>query len=398
MLTQLFTSIQMLFAPAHSRMAQVVLALAKETGRDFNEVEEIVKKGEGIMADHSRITADREAFIQDNPEPIDQNVRRNTNNKRARILLISVICLGLIFSVKGLQYYFSSFYGPVPLWLIVPVALVLASTLVTGSIYINNMAEEYRSSNQAIFIGGKIAAYVVVWFIPTINLIEGFDSQYNKAGMTLNIIACIIDIVLHSTLVAMSASFITAQNSREAIKIMGEKNKEQRKADKAVRLLNEKFIPARNKFNSTATQFVYNYKRLEALNAEAAKEVMYIMSNFLIWMINNKVMHHAILPYHANQNGQPEMQGIYFTPENDTIRRAYDKLSSVTGFETSHQLVDAKDSIQDQEPLIEDRATDHGITKDQVNVIGPDPKHDPLPQDYDSILDGSNPNLNDKSL
>lgn len=406
MLNNFIQEAKMLFAPAAQRQEYEAKKFAQQTKSRFEDLEGIIKEGEYVLQDHQKTTQDREQFLRDNADTqVDQNVNRNTDNKRANYLLTGVMLIGTIFSVKGLQFFFGSFYAAVSLWVIIPIAMVLAMMLVMGSIYFNQFAERYRGVNLLVYIHAKAAAYILVLFLPIVNLIEGYNSNYDQTVMALNIFACIVDVAAHTALVSMSNTFITAENSRKAIKLMAGKDKAQRKADLSLRSLNGEFTTAKSRFNSAATQFVHAYKQLEAGNAEAARRVMFMLSNFLVWMINNKVMQHAILPYHANENGQPVVELDYFTPENDAIRRGWDQLSAVNGYtsipqnleipEANPQSQELPDSNGQQTEQQANANTTNGIN-DQRNPHQEANREQP--QDYETILDDTNPNPNDKSL
>ncbi len=406
MLNNLFQDVKILFAPAAQRQEYEAKKFAEQTKTRFETLEGVIKTGEYVMQDHQKITQDREQFLRDNADTqVDQNVNRNTDNKRANYLLAGVMLIGTIFSVKGLQFFFGSFYAAVSLWVIIPIAMFLAMVLVMGSIYFNQFAERYRGVNLLVYIHAKAAAYIIVLFLPVVNLIEGFNSHYDQTVMALNIFACIVDVAAHTALVSMSNTFITAENSRKAIKILHDKDKAQRKADISLRSLNGEFTGAKNGFTNVATKFVHAYKQLEAENAEAARRVMFMLSNFLIWMINNKVMQHAILPYHANENGQPVVELNYFTPENDAIRRGWDQLSAVNGYTSTPQNLEIPE-VNPQPQVLTNGNGQQNQEQNNGDTNNGNPEqrntqqenNQEQPQDYATVLDDTNPNPNDKSL
>jgi hypothetical protein len=384
MINNFINQIKMVFASPEKRLVIQTHMLADETINVFNDLTDIIKKGEYVIQDHVKVTQDREHFLRDNIDTqVDQNVNRNTDTKRAMWILTGVMLIGTLFSVKGLQFFFGEFYASVSLWVIIPIAIALAAVLVIGSICLNHFSEQYRMKNMVVFIHAKIAAYVIVLFLPIVNLIEGFNSNYSESVMAMNILAVIIDITAHTALVSMHNVFVTAENSKIAIKALKNKDNNQDKADKNLRAVNYLFIKAKNLFSKKATNFVYNYKRLESTNAEAARHIMFMLSNFLIWMINNKVVQHAVLNYHANENGQPVVELTYFTPENDAVRKGWDQLSKVTGYDTLPQ-------VQEQpEPIIENRNEPQNFEQ----TINQD-----IPPNYTEVMDNIQFNPNDKIL
>lgn len=406
MLNNFMQDVKMLFSPAAQRQEYETKKFAEQTKAQFEKLEGVIKTGEYVMQDHQKATQDREQFLRDNADTqVDQNVSRNTDNKRANYLLTGVMLIGTIFSVKGLQFFFGSFYAAVSLWVIIPIAMFLAMVLVMGSIYFNQFAEKYRRVTLLVYFHAKAAAYIIVLFLPIVNLIEGFNSQYDQTVMALNIFACIVDVAAHTALVNMSKTFITAENSRKAIRILRDKDKSQRKADISLRSLNGEFIGTKNRFTNVATKFVHAYKQLEAENAEAARRVMFLLSNFLIWMVNNKVMQHAILPYHANENGQPVVELNYFTPENDVIRRGWDQLSTVNGYTSTPKNLEIPEVNPEPQVLTNGNGQQNqdqiNTDANNINTEQRNPRQETnqeQPLDYEAILDETNPNPNDKSL
>jgi hypothetical protein len=129
---------------------------------------------------------------------------------------------------------------------------------------------------------------------------------------------------------------------------------------------------------------------------------MFMLSNFLIWMINNKVVQHAVLNYHANENGQPVVELTYFTPENDAVRKGWDQLSKVTGYDTLPQVQELPDqqsgaiggenlhqNQEQPEPIIENRNEPQNFEQ----TINQD-----IPPNYTEVMDNIQFNPNDKIL
>jgi len=398
MFRKMIDSIRNLFASPEKRLELKTRELAMQTTQDFDNLQKIIKDGEYAMTDHQKVVNDREQFLRDNTETqVDQNVTRNTDNKRAYMLLTGVMLIGCILSVKGLKFFFGEFYASMSLLMIIPIALILAGVIVIGSIYLNNFSNRFRGQNTFVFYQLKTAAYAMILFIPAMNLLEGFDSNYRPVVMALNIVGCVIDVILHTSLVSMSSVFTTAEDSKKAIKIMRLKDKALATADQKLRAFNDTFMKAKTAFTTSAKQFVSSFKELQAMNATAASNTLYLLDNFTIWMLNNKVMQHALIPYHADENGHPVVELRYFTPEQDSIRHGWDMLSTVRVNETNNQQAEA---LNGQRQATELPAANETAQQQQEQVPFEDTRvHEPgneetesQPADYDAMLDNVNPN------
>jgi len=330
MFTKLIDSIRNIFASPEKRMEMKTRGLALQTTQDFDNLQKIIKDSEYAMADHQKVFNDREQFLRDNTET-------QVDNKRAYMLLTGVMLIGCILSVKGLKFFFGEFYASISLLMIIPIAMALAGVIVVGSIYLNNFSNRFRGQTPFVFYQLKAAAYAMVLFIPAMNLLEGFDSNYRPVVMALNIVGCVIDVILHTSLVSMSSVFTTAEDSKKAIKIMQLKDKALSTAEQKLRVFNDTFTKAKTSFTNSAKLFVSSFKELQAMNAITASYTLYLLDNFTIWMLNNKVMQHALIPYHADENGHPIVELSYFTPEQDSIRNGWDMLSTVKVDNTNNQ-------------------------------------------------------------
>lgn len=398
MFRKFIDSIRNIFASPEKRLEMKTRELAMQTTQDFDSLQKIIKDGEYAMADHQKVVNDREQFLRDNTDTqVDQNVTRNTDNRRAYMLLTGVMLIGCILSVKGLKFFFGEFYASMSLLMIIPIAMALAGVIVVGSIYLNNFSNRFRGQNPFVFYQLKAAAYAMVLFIPAMNLLEGFDSNYRPVVMALNIVGCVIDVILHTSLVSMSSVFTTAEDSKKAIKIMRLKDKALAAADQKLRAFNDTFIKTKAAFTSSAKQFVSSFKELQAMNATAASNTLYLLDNFTIWMLNNKVMQHALIPYHADENGHPVVELRYFTPEQDSIRHGWDMLSTVRVNETNNQQAE---TLNGQRQATELPAANEAAQQQQEQVPISDTRvHEPRneepesqPADYDAMLDNVNPN------
>lgn len=398
MFGKMIDSIRNIFASPQKRLELQTRELAKQTTQDFDNLQRIIKDGEYAMADHEKVVNDREQFLRDNTETqVDQNVTRNTDNKRAYTLITGVMLIGCILSVKGLKFFFGEFYASMSLLMIIPISLILVGVIVIGSIYLNNFSNRFGVQNPYVFYQLKAAAYAMVLFIPAMNLLEGFDSNYRQVVMALNLVGCAIDVILHTSLVSMSSVFITAEDSKKAIKIMRLKDKALALADQKSRAFNNTFIKAKATFTSSGKQFVSSFKELQERNAAAATNSLYLLDNFTIWMLNNKVMQHALIPYHADENGHPVVELSYFTPDQDSIRLGWDMLSTVRVDNTKNQQTE---TLNDQRQATELPAADELPQQQQEQVPVEDTwVHEPgneetesQPADYDAMLDNVNPN------
>lgn len=402
----------MLFASPEKRLTFQANDLAEKVKQEFNSLAQVIKRGEHVIADHEKVTADRENFLRDNEDmQIDQNVSTNTDTKRAKWLLVGVVLICLIFSVKGLSFLFGAFYATISLWVVLPIAILLAAFIVMGSIYLNHFAEQRRGASVVEFIVGKIAAYSIILFLPVLNLMEGFDSQYQEVVMTLNILACVVDVIAHCALVTMSHVFVTAEDSRKAISILRKKDRAQKRADQRLRSLNAEFTTIKNRFSNVTTRFVQVYSQLHEVDERAAANMMFLLPNFIIWMINNRIVQHAVLPYHADEAGRPVVDLQYFTPDNDSIRQGWDQLSSVNGYSTMNETLQIQEDREDegaahngQEEHRNQNGTSVNGTRSQSNgtmTIDDRSEEQPtLPElaTYEDLFDETDPNPNDKYL
>lgn len=401
MLKNLIDSIQSLFASPEKRLEIRTRELAIQTTKDFNNLQKIIKDSEYAMADHQKVVNNRDQFLSDNSEiQIGQNVSINEDNKRTKYILWVVVSIASILSIKGLRFFLSEFYATVNMLFVLPLAFFLAFFIVHGSIYINNFSTQYKSSNSFIFYQIKAFAYGMVLFIPAMNLLEGFNSNYRPVVMALNIIGCVIDVILHTSLVSMSNVFKIAEDSKKAIKTMRLIDKDLVTADLKLRAFNDVFIKAKTAFTNSAKQFLSSFKEFQIRNAEAASIVLLQLDNFTIWMINNRVMQHAVLPYHSDENGHPIVELTFFSREQDSIRAGWDLLSTIKVNNTNNQQIETFDGQRQVNAL--SSGDDAGQPqREQTNfegTTGQETVTEELthPEDYDVMLDSVN--QNDKIL
>jgi len=401
MFRKIIDSIRNVFASPEKKLEMKTRALAMQTTRKFDTLQKNIKDNEYAMADHQRAVNDREQFLRDNEDlHVDQNVSRNTDNKRAKYILWVVVSIASVLSVKGLRFFLGEFYATVNMWLVLPLAFFLAYFIVHGSIYINNFSNQYKEKNAFIYYQIKVFAYGMVLFIPAMNLLEGFNSNYRPVVMALNIVGCVIDVVLHSSLVSMSSVFKTAENSEKAIKIMRLKDKSLTSTEQILRVLNDTFMKVKAIFTSSAKELVNNFTELRIVDPQAAANTLLLLDNFTIWMINNKVMMHEIIPYHVGPDGQPVISRIFFNPEQDSIRSGWDILSTVRVDNTNNQQIE---TLNRQRQVNELPAGNDAIQQPQQNPVEDASAHEPVPEqpqtnpaDYDAMVE--NVNSNDKTL
>lgn len=398
MFRKMIDSIRNLFASPEKRLEMRTRELAMQTTQDFDNLQKIIKDGEYVMTDHQKVVNDREQFLRDNTETqVDQNVSRNIDIKRAKYILWVVVSIASVLSVKGLRFFLGEFYGTVNMFLVLPLAFFLAYFIVHGSIYINNFSSQYKNTNSFIYYQIKVFAYSMVLFIPAMNLMEGFNSDYRPVVMSLNIIGCMIDVVLHTSLVSMSNVFKTAENSEEAIRRLRLKDKAVVAEEQKLRAFNNTFIKAKSSFSSLIKQLVSSVRELQILNPETAANTLLLLDNFVIWMINNKVMLHEVLPYHVGPDGQPVVSRIFFTPEQDSIRHGWDMLSTLRVDNTNNQQSGTLNSQRQVNELPAGNEAAHQQPEqtpvEEPQILTPPPTLiDDPPADYDTMLDNVNPN------
>lgn len=399
MFKKLSDSVQNMFTSREKKMEIRTRELGMRVNQDFDNLLKTIKEGEYAMTDHQKLVNERGQFLRDNESlQVDQNVSRNEDNKRSDYILWVVVSIASVLSVKGLRFFLGEFYGTVNMLIVLFLAFFLAYFIVHGSIYINNFSKQYRESNSFVYYQTKVFAYSMVLFIPAMNLLEGFSSNYRPVVMALNIVGCVIDIVLHTSLVSMSKVFTSAEDSRKAINVLNSIDNSIDTSNKEIRNKNDNFLKAKALFSNSVKQFVSSLKELQATNSVVASNILFLLDNFTIWMINNKVMQHAILPYHADENGHPVVELKYFSPEYDSIRNGWDKLSNIKMTNSENPKVVSLNSQRPSTELAtesENKQQMQNIQKstEETEILKPDQrKEDDQPLDYDSMLDQTNPN------
>ena len=107
-----------------------------------------------------------------------------------------------------------------------------------------------------------------------------------------------------------------------------------------------------------------------------------ILGNFIVYMINNKVQYHAVLPYLANENGQPVVENRFYAGQQNHIVEAWDHLSTIRFNADAKQQSTENDTQQPLNTLANEAVQ-------QNNTL--------LSPDYDQTID-SQSNNNDKIL
>ncbi|MGA3286371.1 MAG: hypothetical protein ABSD46_02980 [Bacteroidota bacterium] len=362
-------------------------SLASATTQCFSKMLEILKDGEYVIAEQRKGVRDRQEYIDQNRDTqVDKNVARNTDNRRANILLSLTFVFESVFSFKGIQYLLDHFTGLSSLFVVLPAGLAFASFAIYSSITLNYFAKRYREENRIIFVFLTTVSYGLVFIIPACNMLEAYESNGGPGGshyaIILNWVLVSITLAFHTALVTMSNIFITAKNSKVALAELAKIDNALIKADAKVHTLNASFLDAKNIFSTKAKNFVARFKELQSQDSGAAQQVLYLVDNFTIWMIN-KVMQHQLLPYHANEKGQPEVEFKYFDPINNSYVLAFDELSLVTRYNANgSQQPKENDTQQPSNTLASEAAP-------QNNEL--------LPPEYDQTID-SQSNNNDKIL
>lgn len=391
-------------------MVYRVRSLARKANSAFKELLSILKRGEYVFAERHRAERERAVFLEQNGDTqVDQNVARNTDNHRANRLLWLTCFFEAILSWKGLQYLLDHLVGISDPRIIVPSAAGFALFAVYGSIIMNHFAKRFQQGSFTQYVFLTAASYALVFIIPVCNMLEAYESHGGPDGspltIALNWALVLITLYFHTSLVTMSSVFITAKNSKVALAELARKDNALRKAESGVRALNNSFFSAKGVFSQKAREFVAGFKELQDQNAEAARRLLYLLDNFTIWMVNNKVYQHQVLPYHGNEQGQPVVEMDYFEPKLKTLVRGWDQLSSVTVYNrndqdgelsgAAHSTMELPDNEQqpDNDQHRDDTTDDVRSGQDRMGNNGED-----TPPNGAPLVDPTEPNPNDKVL
>jgi len=315
-----------IFTSPNKRQTLKIQGLAKNVSLQSDILQKEIKKAGIAINVRQEISNKRDNLLRDNENTLfDQNVHRNTDNRRNKKILWLAFLFTALFSNKGVSFIIGEFYGPISIWVSIFITFILAYTIVWFSIYLNNLL---NSSNEVpLFF--KSAPYLLVLILPVVNFFEAFDSNYSWAGMAATIFISIADTVLHATLIVRSQAFIVAEDSKEALNKLRALDRKLTQADMVVRKLDlGSFTKIKTKFSNTVKQFVSNWTELRAIDPTAAEHILLLLSNLDIWMINNKIIFHEVLPYHTT-NGNPILGRHFFTPEQNSYIDVWDVLDTI---------------------------------------------------------------------
>jgi hypothetical protein len=391
-------------------LANRVRSLARKLNSAFNQLLVILKRGEYVIAE--RAERDRAEFLEQNRDTqVDQNVARNTDNRRANRLLWLVWIFEAVLSYKGIQYLTDHFTGIPSSWwfLILPAGLAFASFAIYGSIMMNHFAQRFRQGNLATYALLMAASYALVFIIPICNMLEAYESHGGPDGssftIALNWALVLITIFFHTSLITMSNVFITAKNSKVALAELSKKDNALKKIESKVRALNTSFFNAKEIFSQSAREFVAAFMEMEGQNPELARKLLYLLDNFTIWMVNNKVFQHQVLPYHGNEQGQPVVEMDYFDPKLTTLVRGWDQLSSMSVYNTNGQDGELPSAVHPTMELPDnERQPDNGQQRDETadevrsGQEGWGSDGEDAPPSSDPLVDPTEPNPNEKIL
>jgi F0F1-type ATP synthase assembly protein I len=391
-------------------LANRVRSLARKLNSAFNQLLVILKRGEYVIAERQRAERDRAEFLEQNREmQIDQNVVRNTDNKHAYKILWATSFLEGVLSWKGMQYLMDHFAGVTNLIVIIPSAAGFALSVIYMSIVMNHFAKRYRQESFSRFVFLTIASYVLIFIIPVCNLLEAYQSNGGPDGdpyiIALNWVLVLVTLYFHSALITMSSVIITAKNSKVALAELSKKDNALKKIESKVRALNTSFFNAKEIFSQSAREFVAAFMEMEGQNPELARKLLYLLDNFTIWMVNNKVFQHQVLPYHGNEQGQPVVEVDYFDPKLTTLVRGWDQLSSMNIYNTNGQDGELPGAVHPTMELPDnERQPDNGQQRDETadevrsGQEGWGSNGEDAPPSSDPLVDPTEPNPNEKIL
>lgn len=383
-----------------------VRGFARKVNAAFEQILGILKGGEYVFAELQRAERDRTEFLEQNRDmQVDQNVARNTDNKRARTQLRVTFIVEAIFSFKGIQYLFGHFTGVFDPRVVLPAGFAFAYFAVYCGIITNHFAKQYQQTDLVRFSFLTVSSYLLVLIIPICNLLEAYESKSSEYVIALNWALVLIIFLYHTSLVTMSNVFITAKNSKIALAELARKDSALRKAESGVQALNNSFLTAKGIFSQKAREFVACFKELQEQNAEVARRVLYLLDNFTVWVINNKIYQHQVLPYHANEQGQPVVETSYFDPRLNALVAGWDQLSSVTVYRANGQDDELSDTVHPTTELRDNGRRPDNNQQGDENTNGVGLRPDSMGNDgEDSPLNDSppiaptDPNPNDKIL
>ena len=299
--------------------------------KDFNALQANIRKGASFLKAQSDANDGLLRFNEDNRDVrLDQNVAERHKHQWARYILIMTFLLESLLSYKGTQFFVEQFIAVTNWRILLPTSLLLAFLVLESSIHLNHFTKQHKKEYFSIYNVLFVISYLLIFIIPTANILEGFKSNGGAEIQFFNVLIVLITISLHVWIVTMSKMFITAEVAHKAAGIRNEKEKAVATAEKNLQNFSLKeFTPARDKFAESAKSVVASYSRFSQTDADAAKLALTRCDNFLIWAFN-MVMMHNMLPLHTDANGSVQRTPEPFTPEQQSIADVWARFSSAS--------------------------------------------------------------------
>ena len=214
------------------------------------------------------------------------------------------------------------------------------------------------------------------------NLFEGLNSHYTEFAMALNLFAVLVDIILNIALISMWDMFTLAENAIKAKKIISKKQREIQRVEHKANVSYSNILKSRYAFRFAAKKFISDFKDLQDKYPKATSNILNLLDNLTIFMINNKVFQHAILPYHTNEAGNPVVESQYFTSNGNSLSDAYDLFEKTTLSSPTQSRL--------QEPNNQEKASSRSdADQGQQDEPEGDEKNE-TPLDYETFLDDTN--------
>lgn len=303
--------------------------------KDFNALQANIKKGSPILEAKRAADTDLQRFNEDNRGVLDHTIVEKHDHNWAKYLLYGTFLFESVLSYKGTQYFFEHFTGVSSWWVIIPVALFIAYFAIMMSIHLNHFAKKHKEENSSIYNFLLAGSYLLILIIPAANILEGFEANDSGDILLLNLFIVLVTVSLHAWLITMSKIFIDSEVAHKAAKIRIQKITAAETVGKKLETFSLKeFTPTRDKFAESAKNVVALFSRLREKNADAARLAMTRCDNFLIWALNN-VMMHSIIPFHADANGSIQLPAEPFTAEQQSIADGWAGFSTVTFYRTN---------------------------------------------------------------
>jgi hypothetical protein len=319
-------SIADLFTFGGNTPEQRAVGYAHRVKKDYQKAENLLLEAKSTQTDYLEAQKDLEDFLNDNSELVlDQNVSQRKEFIRSGFLVFCVMAYSLLFGIKGVKFMLQEFVGWNQPWVYIVVTFILAGIFITASIYFRSFADRKTGYNRMFLI---LTSYIFVLTIPVANVLEVYDSKYAPTITAIIVFICIVDVLIHSALLSMYSNIIAGKDNKKAASLAKKKNARVNKLRKKLERLQSKFFNLRAKLTESTTNFCLAYRELADSNPERAIVIILLLTNFQIFVVNNKIMGHKILPYHADANGSPSIEMRYFNPTEDQLRGTWDFMSS----------------------------------------------------------------------